>query len=126
MTLLIALLFVFAMITTWIALIHEYGDDYWGVRQETAQLLRTELGDQNALVFVEYDYDYNAVFTSLDPWMESGPIVALDSGDEMNRKLMRAYPERSVYRLYLEPNKPSQEARTLIAPYNNEGRGTRD
>lgn len=112
--LLLASLFAISISTTWVALIREYGDDYWGVRRETAQIVRDRLGDKPALVFVEYDYDYNAVFNSLDPWLERGPIFALDLGEETNRDLMRAYPDRPVYRLYLEPDVSPSQARTLL------------
>ncbi|MDP8245571.1 MAG: glycosyltransferase family 39 protein [Candidatus Hinthialibacter antarcticus] len=115
---LLAFWFIWALATAWPERLRDVGDEYWGVRDEVYAQVKNELQDENAVIFVEYDYDYYAVFTLLDPWLKSGWIVALDLGDERNRALIEQYPGWPVYRLYLSEDAPDDETITLIEPYH--------
>lgn len=110
--------FAWAVAFSWPERINDLGDEYWGVRDEVYAQLKNELKDDNAVVFVEYDFDYYAVFSLLDPWLKSGWIVAMDFGDEHNRLLIDQYPGWPVYRLYLSEDSPPREPITLLKPYH--------
>ncbi len=116
--LLLTVFFLWALVFSWPERLRDLGDEYWGVRDEVYHMVTNQIQDDNAVIFVEYDYDYYAVFTLLDPWLESGLIVALDLGDERNRELIAQYPGWPVYRLFLQEDAPEDETITLIEPYN--------
>ena len=116
--LLLGFWFVWALATAWPERLKDVADEYWGVRDEVYAQVKNELKDENAVIFVEYDYDYYAVFTLLDPWLKSGWIVAMDLGDERNRQLVEQYPGWPVYRLYLSEDAPDDKTVTLLEPYD--------
>ncbi|MEJ2744518.1 MAG: glycosyltransferase family 39 protein, partial [bacterium] len=69
---------------------------------ETLSKIR-DRGIHNALIFLEdREYDwwyYGAVFTLNSPFLDSDIIVARDLGPQENRKVITAFPGRSLYRV---------------------------
>ena len=109
--------FGWAAAFSWPERMNDLADEYWGVRDEVYAQLKNELHEKNAVVFIEYDFDYYAVYSLLDPWLRSGWIVAMDFGDEHNRLLVNQYPGWPVYRLYLSEDSPPHDPVTLLKPY---------
>jgi hypothetical protein len=60
-------------------------------------------GIHDALIFVEdREYDwwyYGALFTLNSPFLDSDIIVARDRGDELNRRVIDAFPGRALFRV---------------------------
>ncbi|MBI1389472.1 MAG: hypothetical protein GC154_13595 [bacterium] len=113
----LAFCFVMAFSTTWVERLADLDDEYWGAREQAYQTLKNGLHEKNALVFVEYDYDYYAVFPLLDPWLKSGWIVALDFSPDRNQALIREYPGWPVYYLHLDPKAPRYTTVTILEKY---------
>ncbi len=78
------------------------GDSYWGTRDELATMVKSEIPEENAVIFVEDGDDYPPLFSYLDPALDRGWIVAHDYGKEENAKLLQHYPEWPVYYLRLK------------------------
>jgi 4-amino-4-deoxy-L-arabinose transferase-like glycosyltransferase len=112
-------LFVIAAGTTWIERIYEYGDSYWGTQKHIPQLVMNSRIEQDAIIFIENGDDYISVFSFLDPFFESGWIVAHDLGVEKNRKLIQEYPEWPVYFLRLIDTGDSDTLQSVLVPYEN-------
>lgn len=111
---LIVFYFAAAMGTAWMELLAEYGDSYWGTREELADVLREGVRERDAVILVEDSNDHLAVFSFLDPRLDRGWIIAHDLGEEENQKLLRRYPEWPVYRLRLKEVEGGDEIRTVL------------
>ncbi len=106
--------FIMAICTSWIERSAQYGDSYWGTRDEIAQLLRKGIQEENAVVFVEDPNDHIAVFSFLDPKLDQGWIIAHDLGDEKNRELLVQYPEWPIYQLRLKEDIATNQVVTVL------------
>jgi len=106
--------FIIAICTSWIERSAQYGDSYWGTRDEMAQLLRRGILEKNAVVFVEDPNDHIAVFSFLDPQLDKGWIIAHDLGAENNRELLMHFPEWPVYRLRIKEDVSTDQLRTVL------------
>ncbi|MBI2940718.1 MAG: glycosyltransferase family 39 protein [Chloroflexi bacterium] len=78
-----------------------YGYNY--VNGRTVSLVRAS-GVQNAVVFVPVGewyawWNYGSVFSSNSPFLDSDVLYARDLGDERNRRLVAAMPDRAFYRI---------------------------
>lgn len=93
--------FLMAFSTSWIERYNELKADYWGTQKKIAVLLREGIAEENAVLFVEDDYDYVTAFSFLNPMLDRGWIVAHDCGPETNEKLLERYREWPVYTLRL-------------------------
>ena len=108
--------FLLGMGSLWIVQLQHLAHDYWSTPEETARLARATV-EQDALLFVESDEDYAALFSSMDPEMKQGWIVAHDLGDAENQKLAARYPKWKTYRVRLQETDSPFHFRTVIEPY---------
>lgn len=99
MATMLAAFWVISLCTSWVFMVKDFGDAYWGIDARFAHELRQRLDGQNAIVFVETNDDFLAVFPYNDPWLEQGTLFARDLGAQNNQRLLQAYDGRAAFRV---------------------------
>jgi len=115
----VTLCILFSLAVVWTERSVSMSHGYWSTRDEIVGLAKKNISEKDALLFVEFEENYAALYSLMDPKLDSGWIIAHDLGKDKNQILIESYPGWKVYSVHLQDTDDPFAVETVVEPYGS-------